>query len=199
MRAPPRRPASGWVQLAVALLLPLNLDLLLQLLQPAELLQRREEVYGALSLVALLLVLLTRHLPALRPYRRALGLAGFGYALIHGWLAILHVFHGDLSNVLFLNPATQAGVGAGLLALVLLLPLALTSTDAARRRMGRHWKTLHRLGPPLTLLSAVHTAWIGVHFSLWPLTWGAALLLALSVALYVWPRRRPPVPVRRPS
>ncbi|WP_424950858.1 ferric reductase-like transmembrane domain-containing protein [Deinococcus sp.] len=184
--------ASGWWQFAVAALLPLNLELLLALLAPPGVLgERREELYGGLALLALLLVLLTRALPWLRPYRRALGLAAFAYGLYHGLLAVQHVLQGDPTNLLFLNQGTQASYWAGILALAGLLPLALTSFSGAQRLLGRGWKRLHRAGPWLTLLSALHTAWAGVHFGLSPLKWTSAALLALSAALFLLRGRRP--------
>ncbi|WP_407569351.1 ferric reductase-like transmembrane domain-containing protein [Deinococcus altitudinis] len=187
----PARPVSGWWQLAVAALLPLNLELLLSLVAPAgALAERREELYGFLSLLALLLVLLTRRLAWLRPYRRALGLAAFVYGVYHGWLAVQHVLQGDPSNLLFLNQATQASYWAGIVALAGLLPLALTSFSGLQRRMGRGWKRLHRAGPWLTLLSALHTAWAGVHFGFTPFKWTSAALLAVSLAMFFL-RRKP--------
>ena len=186
----PGKAASGWLQLAVALLLPLNLELLLRVATLGALAERREELYGVLSLLALLLVLLTRWLPGLRPYRRALGLAASLYGLYHGLLAVQHVLQGDVSNVLFLSPYTQAGIWAGTVALAGLLPLALTSFAPVQRRMGRDWKRLHRAGPWLTLLSALHTAWSGVHFGLSPLKWASVALLILSLALFLLRKRR---------
>ena len=225
----PRQPASSWLQLAVALLLPLNLELLLHLQTPPEawgdngdgtglygvsvltsflqhlqtttgaLGERREELYGFLSLLSLLLVLLTRRVSGLRPYRRALGLAAFGYGLYHGLLAVQHVLQGDASNLLFLNPYTQAGIWAGTVALAGLLPLALTSFASIQRQMGRGWKRLHRAGPWLTLLSALHTAWSGVHFGLSPLTWASVPLLTLSLALFLLRKRRAAPRISRSS
>jgi len=123
-----------------------------------------------------------------------LGLAAFAYGAYHALLAVQHVLQGDPSNLLFLNRDTQASIWAGTVALAGLLPLALTSFPAAQRRLGRRWKTLHRAGPWLTLLSALHTAWAGVHFGLAPLRWTAVMLLALSVALFL---TRPRTPQRR--
>lgn len=180
------RSASGLWPLGVALLLPLNLELLLQLLAPVGVLaQRREELYGFLSMLALLLVLGTRVLPPLRPHRRALGLAAFVYGAYHGLLAVGHVLQGDVTNLLFLNQGTQASIWAGIVVLMGLLPLTLTSFAPVQRRMGEKWKRLHRLGPWLTLLSALHTAWAGVHFGLLPLRWTSLLLLALSGLAFV--------------
>ncbi len=193
-------PAPGWWRLAVAVLLPLNLELLVAILTPAgALAERREELYGALSMLALLLVLCTRWLKGLRSSRRALGVSAFAYGLYHGWLAVDHVLQGDPANLLFLNQGTQAGIWAGILALVGLLPLALTSTAWSQRRLGRAWKPLHRAGPWLTLLSALHTAWAGVHFGFSPLRWTSAALLALSLLLFLWRRRPSRPPASGPS
>ena len=179
------RPVSGWWQLAVCVLLPLNLELLLNLLAPAgALAERREELYGFLSLLALLLVLLTRRVAWLRPQRRALGLAAFAYGGYHALLAVQHVLQGDPSNLLFLNRSTQASYWAGIVALAGLLPLALTSFSGMQQRMGRDWKRLHRAGPWLTLLSALHTAWAGVHFGFTPFKWVSVALLAVSLTLF---------------
>lgn len=192
MTARPRS-VSGWWQVLVALLVPLNLELLLALLTPAGVLaERREELYGFLSLASLLLVLCTRWAGWLRPYRRALGLAAFAYGLYHGWLALQHVLQGDPTNLLFLNQGTQASYWAGIVALAGLLPLTLTSFSGAQRRLGRGWKRLHRLGPWLTLLSALHTAWAGVHFGFVPLKFTSLALLLLSLGLFLWRRRSPP-------
>ena len=179
-----RGPASGWLQLLVAVLLPLNLELLLRVMPTGALAERREELYGFLAMLSLLLVLATRMLPQLRPYRRAFGLAAFLYGTYHGLLAVQHVLQGDVTNLLFLNQGTQASYWAGIVALIGLLPLAVTSFSPAQRRMGRWWKRLHRLGPWLTLLSALHTAWAGVHFGLLPLRWTSAALVVLSLALF---------------
>lgn len=197
MTARPASSAPGWWPLALFLLLPLNFELLLRVLPTGALDERREELYGFLSLAALLLVLVTRSWRVLRPHRRALGLAAFGYGAYHGLLAVQHVLQGDVSNLLFLNPGTQAAYWAGIIALAGLLPLALTSFAPAQRRLGRNWKRLHRLGPWLTLLSALHTAWSGVHFGLEPLKWASVALLALSLALFL--TRRSAFPSRFPT
>ena len=45
------------------------------------------------------------------------------------------------------------------LALVLLLPLAVTSTRGMMRRLGRRWKQLHRLVYPIAILGVWHFYW----------------------------------------
>ena len=48
----------------------------------------------------------------------------------------------------------------GFSAWLALLPLALTSTDRARRSLGRRWRQLHRLIYPATVLAWLHLFWL---------------------------------------
>jgi sulfoxide reductase heme-binding subunit YedZ len=50
-------------------------------------------------------------------------------------------------------------ITVGFAAFVLLLPLALTSTDAMMRRLGRRWGMLHRLVYPAAILAVLHYWW----------------------------------------
>lgn len=73
--------------------------------------------------------------------RRAIGVAAFLYGCLH--LALYFYTSGSLGTVI-----DQIGwpyIWLGWLAFVLLIPLALTSTNRAVRRLGRNWKKLHRL------------------------------------------------------
>ena len=45
--------------------------------------------------------------------------------------------------------------------LVLLVPLALTSSDAAMHALGRNWKRVQRLAYPAAVLTLVH--WLAIH------------------------------------
>ncbi len=147
--------------------------------------QRLAEAHGWLALLALLLTLLARPLRLLR-VRRALGLSAFAFTLAHLAYAFAHVFGADLLALLFLRRPEQLALGLGALAALGLVPLALTSTNAAMRRLGPHWKALHRITLPLTLLAVLHTVWLGVHGGV---SWASALLVA-AVALTLWQRRR---------
>ncbi|AFZ67996.1 ferric reductase-like transmembrane domain-containing protein [Deinococcus peraridilitoris] len=184
--------APAGVQVAIAALGALNTELALRVLyDPSAHVfgQRQAEVYGWFSLLALLLVLAS-HWLRLVAYRRALGLAAFVYALVHVWYSHRHILGGDWENVLFFSPSDQAGLWVGVLALLGLLPLVITSSDRARRRLGGRWKTLHRLGPPMTVLATWHTVWIGVHFGLVPLAWTSVVLLALTFVLFLFRLRK---------
>jgi len=95
---------------------------------------------------------------ALIRQRRQLGLWSFGYATLHLGLYLgfdiglgagtLHAYAQDLAERPF--------IALGSAALLLLLPLALTSTRAAIRRLKRHWLRLHRLVYAAAVLAALH-------------------------------------------
>ncbi len=88
--------------------------------------------------------------------RRPLGLAAFGYCLLH-FLAYFVI--GQKLNVGFVleDAWQQRSRIPGWLSLLLLLPLALTSTDGMARWLGgKRWKLLHRLVYPATALAILH-------------------------------------------
>ena len=68
-------------------------------------------------------------------------------------------------------------------ALLLLLPLALTSTRAMMRRLGRRWQPLHRLVYPITILGVWHFYWQVKLDTLEPLIYAAILAALLGFRL----------------
>ena len=89
--------------------------------------------------------------------RRALGVAAFLYSLLHlaFYLAEMETLRNIVAEFWLL------GIWTGWAALLLMVPLALTSNDAAVRALGTAWQGLHRLAYPASLLTLVH--WIVVH------------------------------------
>lgn len=92
--------------------------------------------------------------------RKTLGLASFGYACVHlvGYVAIDQWFGWSyiLDDIL-----ERPFITAGFTAFLLLLPLALTSSRAAIRRMGgNRWRQLHRLIYPAAILAVLHYFWL---------------------------------------
>jgi sulfoxide reductase heme-binding subunit YedZ len=108
--------------------------------------------------------------------RRYLGVAAFGYALLHTLFYIREL--GTLSAILaeFLD----WGILTGWIAFFIFIPLTLTSNNTSVRKMGPKWKSLQRLVYISALFTAVHWVLIGhippalVHFV--PLT--IAMLVA---------------------
>ncbi|MEY2854906.1 MAG: hypothetical protein RL030_2038 [Pseudomonadota bacterium] len=90
--------------------------------------------------------------------RRMLGLFAFFYALLHfttyAWLDQGLDLHGIGQDIL-----KRPYITIGLAALLLLVPLAVTSTNRMMRRLGRRWTQLHRLIYLITLLGVWHFWW----------------------------------------
>ena len=90
--------------------------------------------------------------------RRMLGLFAFAYLLLHflTWL----ILDQDLywSGIL-VDIGKRPFITIGFAALLLLVPLAVTSTNGMMRRLGRRWKTLHRLVYLIVLLGIWHYYW----------------------------------------
>ena len=91
--------------------------------------------------------------------RRAIGVAAFGYALLH--LVFYLIDMGNLDDILaeWLAP----GIWTGWAAFALMLPLAVTSNDRSMRWLRAGWKRLQRLVYPAAVLTLLH--WIWVHNS----------------------------------
>ncbi|MDR0780565.1 MAG: sulfoxide reductase heme-binding subunit YedZ [Pseudomonadales bacterium] len=97
--------------------------------------------------------------PSLWQYRRMIGLYALFYVVLHFWVFlffILQLSFADLGQEIVQRPYIMLGF----LALVLLLPLGLTSFQAAQRKLGRNWKRLHRLVYVINILAVLHVVWI---------------------------------------
>ena len=117
----------------------------------------------------------------LAKHRRTLGLVAFAYVLLH-WLtyALLDVQLNwqDLTKDLTKRPYIMIGM-AGLL---LMVPLALTSTKNSIRRLGgRRWNRLHQLVYVICVLGVVHY-WMAVKKDVTqPL-----IFASIFAALFLW-------------
>lgn len=91
--------------------------------------------------------------------RRLLGLATFGYAALH-FLWYLGVDQGLEVGLVALDVVKRPFITVGFAALLVMVPLAVTSTDGWVRRLGfGAWKRLHRLTYAAALLGVVHFLW----------------------------------------
>lgn len=89
-------------------------------------------------------------------YRRTFGLIAFAYACVH-----LSIYFGlDIElmwDFLVEDVLDRTYITLGMTALLLLLPLALTSTKASIRRLGsKRWNALHRLIYVSAVLACIH-------------------------------------------
>ena len=158
-----------------------------------ELLHPTGEFSARLMIFAMMLSPLTtllgpkRWLMWLVTRRRYFGVAAFGYALLH---LIFYLI--DMATVAdMLAEIGALGIWTGWAAMLLFVPLALTSNNAAMRALKANWKRFQRLVYPTAILVLVH--WIFVHNNL-----GPALLHFIPLALLIAARAlRSPSPLNQ--
>ena len=114
-------------------------------------------------------------------YRRTIGLYGFFYIILH--LLSYVVLDQTLDwGAIWVDLTKRPYIIIGMAAFVLLVPLAITSTNGMIRRVGgRRWRQLHRLVYVVPPLGALHYFLLTKLDKSWPLFYGAlagALLLA---------------------
>ena len=120
--------------------------------------------------------------------RRMLGLTAFLYGCLHLITYVWLDQFFDLSAIVR-DIVKRPFITAGFTAFVLLVPLALTSTDAMVRRLGaRRWLALHRLVYVAAAVGVVHYWWL-VKADLREPMFYAAVLAALLAARLLWRRR----------
>lgn len=119
-------------------------------------------ITGILSLVFLFLSLLVTPLRLLTgwnnliAYRRALGLYGFAYAALHFGIYFVLDRMGSISSTIE-EILSRRFLTVGFVAVAMMLPLAVTSTNAMIRKLGPvRWKLLHRLAYAATILGVLH-------------------------------------------
>ena len=98
---------------------------------------------------------------------------------------------------LLVDVAMRPYITVGFLALVLMVPLAVTSTNAMQRRLRRRWVQLHRLVYLIGILGAVHFLWLVKIDVTEPLLYMAVLALLLGYRVIDWRRRRVRLRLRR--
>jgi sulfoxide reductase heme-binding subunit YedZ len=135
--------------------------------------------------------------------RRLLGLFAFFYAALHFsvWLVLDHFFAWKQMGA---DIVKRPYITVGMTALVLMIPLAATSTAGAIRRLGgARWQWLHRLVYVIGVCAVLHYLWLAKKANPDPYYYAAALALLLAVRAGDWVRRRVAsgrvVPSPRPS
>ncbi|TQV81579.1 sulfite oxidase heme-binding subunit YedZ [Aliikangiella coralliicola] len=91
-------------------------------------------------------------------FRRMLGLYGAFYLSLHLLVYLAFYLHFDFAE-LAAEIIKRPYITVGMVAFFLLLPLVVTSTRAAQRRLGKRWKKLHQLAYIITVLGLVHFIW----------------------------------------
>lgn len=153
--------------------------------EPIEALEHR---YGELALqflIASLAVTPLRRIVGLNlmSHRRALGLLSFAYVVCH--LLVWLLLDVQIPSQILADIAKRPYITVGMLAFVLLVPLALTSNVVSIRKLGTRWRKLHKLSYPAAILAAVHFVLLAKGFQIEPLLYlgGIGVLLVLRLRL----------------
>src|SRR6185503_13977349 len=112
-------------------------------------------------------------------YRRTLGLFAFFYATLHFatylGLDLFFDFRAIGKDIL-----KRPYITVGFIAFVVMVPLAVTSTAAMIRRLGKRWQKLHRLVYLAAAAGVIHFYWLVKADIRRPAQYGAVLALLLG-------------------
>jgi sulfoxide reductase heme-binding subunit YedZ len=153
--------------------------------------EHRIGYWGLILIVATLAITPLRRFTGwnrLHAYRRMLGLFAFFYIAVHFlvYLALDREFIFDPAFALSEiggDIAKRPYITVGFLGFLLMIPLALTSTKGAIRRLGRKWVTLHSLVYVTALAGVVHFMWAVKADTREPTIIGAVLVVLLAARL----------------
>jgi len=117
--------------------------------------------------------------------RRMFGLFAFFYGTLHlmtyVWLDKFFDVHEMLHDI-----GKRKFITAGMTAFALMIPLALTSTKWAIRKLGKRWQVLHRLIYASAAAGVIHYIWLVKADLKKPLEYAAVLGALLLYRLVVW-------------
>lgn len=115
-------------------------------------------------------------------YRRMLGLYAFFYANLHFFSYLILDQFFDWQEI-WLDVLKRPYITIGTAAFVMLIPLAVTSTNNMMKRLGKNWKRLHSLIYVAATLGILHFLWLVKADVRKPLLLGAILVILLVLRL----------------
>ena len=126
----------------------------------------------------------------LAKYRRMVGLYAFFYATLHviAYVSLEWALNwDDMVADIYKRPFTLLG----LLAFLMLIPLAVTSSNEQIKKIGgKRWKNLHRLAYVINLCVAFHFIFAATHENAEPYVYGASVAVLLGYRVRQWHQRR---------
>ena len=118
-------------------------------------------------------------------FRRMIGLSAFFYGFLHlmtyVWLDKFFDVHEMLHDI-----AKRKFITAGMTAFTLMIPLALTSTKWAIRKLGKRWQALHRLIYLSASAGVIHYIWLVKADLKKPLEYAFVLGMLLMYRVVAW-------------
>jgi sulfoxide reductase heme-binding subunit YedZ len=115
--------------------------------------------------------------------RRMLGLYVFFYASLHLTIYLWLEQSLDWWEI-WLDIVERPFITIGMLTFILLIPLAVTSTHAAMRKLGKNWLRLHKLVYPISIFAVLHFWWLVKVDTREPLIYVVLLGILLSERLF---------------
>ena len=123
--------------------------------------------------------------PQLVRFRRMVGLWAFSYIVLHFAAYLLSRAGNSFEVILQITIAKVPFAVIGFYALVMLTPLAITSTRGWQRRLGPGWRKLHRLVYPVAIAAWIHLLWLSKGDFMDPFIYGLVLVLLFGERLVV--------------
>ena len=183
---------GGWITLTIGIL---------TLLRTSDMV----DYTGHAGLILLILALAARPLSqifksfsVLMTYRRAIGIGAFVLSLAHTFHKVEHTFQWNFDALSFMIPQHQISIWIGAIAIALMAPAALTSSDWMMSKLGKAWRYVHLLSVPALILAAVHTIAIGSNYlgamawapKNWILTVLCGVISVATLLIRVWRFRK---------
>ncbi len=146
---------GGWITLVIGILTLLRTQAMID-----------HTGHGALILLILALIAkpVSRWWAGLLKFRRLIGVGAYILAVAHTFHMMDHSLNWNLQVVSFMLPHHQRGLLLGIIALILMTPAALTSSDRWQQILGSSWRKVHLLTVPALILVAIHTIFLGSHY-----------------------------------
>lgn len=114
-------------------------------------------------------------------FRRAIGLGAFFYVSMH--LLVWAVLDVQALGAVVADIVKRPYIAVGMIAFVLMVPLALTSTNRTIRALGPAWRKLHKLTYVVAILGAVHFVMLRKGIQLEPVLYLAGVIGLLTLRM----------------
>lgn len=122
-------------------------------------------------------------------YRQLFGLYSFFYGTLHV-LAYLTMDHALVWHVIYIDIIESSYIWFGIFAYIIITFLAITSPIAAKKRLGKYWKKLHRYIYPASIAMLFHYFWQLKGDMAEPFFYAIILFILLSFRVLIWYKNR---------
>ena len=102
-------------------------------------------------------------------FRRVLGLLAFSYVVLH--LLVWAVLDVQALDRIWADIVKRPYITIGMVAFVLMIPLAVTSNNTSVRTLGVMWRKVHKLTYLVNILAALHFVWLSKGFQFEPIAY----------------------------